>query len=432
MSSVQLGDHFAPRCGFPVSFNPDIVVVGCGVAGATAAETAASLGSRVLVLEEHDRVGVPSHCSGHVGIKSMKRFASPFPHKIIKNEIRGATFHSPSGQILQLERRSPITWVLDRRAFDGHLAAKVQDAGAHIQLNSRATSMQVLERGKLQLQVAARGEYRKVDCKLVVDSEGAAPVLRPQDSSSECRRWMWVNSAQVHVDRAKDVDQEMVEVYFGSAYAPGLFAWIIPWKDGTAKVGLAAREGNARLLLEKFMTKHPIASQKLAGSSSCDVSFHPMPLGGPISKTFRDRMLIVGDSAQQVKPTTGGGIVFGLICGRVAGEVAHEACTLGDTSESYLSRYEKRWKSMIGRDLNIMRRMRRMLFRLPDRRLEKIFSIARSLDAATVLNRADDIDMQGRTLAKLAVDPRLLVTLICSSVLALPILTDHSRGLLEG
>jgi flavin-dependent dehydrogenase len=131
-------------------------------------------------------------------------------------------------------------------------------------------------------------------------------------------------------------------------------------------------------------------------------------------------MLIAGDSAQQVKPTTGGGIVFSIICGKIAGEVAHNASRCGDVSEAFLSKYERRWKREIGRDLDTMRRIRRMLFRLPDQRLEKILSIARTLDVATVLSKADDIDMQGRTLAKLGLDPRLTISVLCSSILSLP------------
>jgi len=238
---------------------------------------------------------------------------------------------------------------------------------------------------------------------------------------------MWVNSAQVHVDHVEDMRQDMVEMYFGSAYAPGFFAWIIPWQDGSAKVGLAAREGNPRLFLEKFMTKHPTVSLRLKGAKRRDVSFHPIPLGVPIRKTYYPNMLIAGDSAQQVKPTTGGGVVFSLICGKIAGEAAHNACTSGHFSEAFLSNYERRWRNEIGRDLDAMRLIRRMFFRLPDRRVEKIFSIARTFDVENVLNKADDIDMQGRTLAKLGLDPRLTISLLCSSILSLPIIVDSCR-----
>jgi hypothetical protein len=61
-----------------------------------------------------------------------------------------------------------------------------------------------------------------------------------------------------------------------------------------------------------------------------------------------------------------------------------------------------------------------MLFRIPDRKLEKIFSIARTFDVATILSKTDDIDMQGRALTKLGLDPRLAISLLCSSILSLP------------
>lgn len=405
----------------------DIIVVGCGVAGATAAETAASLGSKVLLLEEHERVGVPSHCSGHVGINSMRRLGVSLPEHIVKNQIRGAIFHSPSGQVLQLERQAPITWVLDRRAFDEHLSDRAQKAGAKIQLNARAILIQLQDDGRVQVRVSAGENQRTLNCQAIIDCEGASPTLARLRSTNERRRPMWVNSAQVHVDHVEDLDHDMVEVYLGSAYAPGFFAWIIPWRDGSAKVGLATREGNPRLFLERLITKHPTVSRRLENVHLRDASYHPIPLGGPISKTYHQGMLIAGDSAQQVKPTTGGGIVFSLICGRIAGKIAHDACITGDISESFLSEYERRWRSEIGRDLNTMRRIRRMLFRLPDRRLEKIFSIARTFDLATVLSKADEIDMQGRVLAKLGLDPRLSISLLCSSILSLPFIVDSRK-----
>ena len=407
-----------------MSISADIIVIGCGVAGATAAETASALGSRVLLLEDHPHVGIPSHCSGHVGIRSMKRLGVRVPEKTIKNEIRGAVFHSPSGQILQLERRAPITWVLDRRAFDEHLSAKAEKAGAEIKLSHRALSMRRSESKQVEVRVSAGGTVRTYSARVLIDCEGVAPTLSTQGVGSQTHRAMWVNSAQVHVDQVRDLDHDMVQVYLGSAYAPGFFAWIIPWRDGSAKIGLATRQGNARLLLERFMTRHPDVSPKLEGVPSRDASYHPIPLGGPVSRSFQPGILIAGDAAQQVKPTTGGGIVFSLICARAAGEVAHQAVRKADTSNAFLSAYERRWRREIGTDLSAMRQIRRMLFRLPDRHLDRMFSFARTLGAANVLDRADDIDMQGRALARLGLDPRLAVSILYSMVLSLPFLAD--------
>jgi geranylgeranyl reductase family protein len=354
----------------------------------------------------------------------MKRLGLSLPSYFIKNQIRGAVFHSPSGQVLHLERETPVTWVLDRKALDEHLANRAQKAGAQIKFNTRAISVLATDHNGLRVQVSAGAKSHTYTCQLIVDCEGASPTLTRFQHTGERRKSMWVNSAQAQVDHVKDLNEDFVEVYLGSAYAPGFFAWIIPWRDGSAKVGLATREGNPRLFLERFMKRHPIASRKLKNAQRGDVSYHPIPLGGPIPKTYSPGMLIVGDSAQQVKPTTGGGIVFSLICGRVAGKVAHDASKTGNTSESFLAAYERQWKREIGHDLGSMRRIRSMLFRLPDRKLEKIFSIARAFDVATILSKTDDIDMQGRALAKLGFDPRLAISLLCSSILSLPFVVE--------
>ncbi len=410
-----------------VNTDADVIVVGCGVAGATAAKTAAALGSRVMVLEDHPHVGIPSHCSGHVGIKTMQRLGVQIHDKIIKNRIRGAVFHAPSGQVIRLERRVPVTWVLDRQAFDEYLSASAQKSGAEIKLNHRALSMKRSGSEQVQVRVSVGDSVKTVSAKLVIDCEGVAPTLVPREFKGPTRKTMWVNSAQVHADDVRDLDDDLVHVYLGSTYAPGFFAWIIPWRNGSAKVGLATRRGNARLLLEEFMTRHPDASPRLRGTILRGASYHPIPLNGPVSRSYYPSMLVAGDAAQQVKPTTGGGIILSLICGKAAGEVASEASRRDDISESFLSAYERRWKSEIGADLNAMRRIRRMLFRLPDRSLDRIFSFARSVGVAEVLGRADDIDMQGRTLAKLAVDPRLAVSMLYSAVLSLPFLAEQQH-----
>jgi len=410
-----------------VNIDADVIVAGCGVAGATAAKTAAALGSRVLLLEDHPHIGIPSHCSGHVGIKAMKRLGVQVPSKIIKNEIRGAFFHAPSGQVLRLERRFPVTWVLDRQAFDEHLSASAEKSGVEIKLSHRALSMKRSGPEQVQVRVSIGNSVKTLKSRLIIDCEGIAPILVPREFRGRTRKTMWVNSAQVHADDVKDLDDDMVHVYLGSTYAPGFFAWIIPWRDGSAKVGLATRRGNARLLLEEFMTRHPDASPRLRGTLLRRASYHSIPLNGPVSRSYHPSMLVAGDAAQQVKPTTGGGIIFSLICGKAAGEVAFEASRRDDTSESFLSAYERRWKREIGADLNAMRRIRRMLFRLPDRSLDKIFSFARSVGVAEVLGRADDIDMQGRTLARLALDPRLAVSMLHSAVLSLPFLAEQQH-----
>lgn len=398
----------------------DILVVGSGVSGACSAFVAARLGSAVLVCEEHDEIGEPSHCSGHVGINSITRLGLDIPRKIVENEIKGAVFYSPSNESLIIKRQAPVTLVLDRRGLDKHLAELARKAGAEYRLGTRVESLACEDGKLLRASVRSNGVDRRIYCRLAIDAEGSGAHLSRLVGLPQPKRSTIVNSAQVYVDRAEDIDPDLVELYFGQSFAPGFFAWIIPRRDRSAKVGLAARQANARECLEKFIRHHPVASKKLKSSRIERTVYHPIPVGGAIEKSYADGLIAVGDVASQVKPTTGGGIIFGLICGRIAGETAHQAIVKNDCSEKFLSLYERRWRKAIGFDLSVMRRLRRMLYFMPDRYLDRILRLGSMLDISRVISTANDIDYQGRTLARLIWNPRLFVTSLYASLLSIP------------
>lgn len=396
----------------------DLAIVGCGVSGASSALSAATKNVKVLVLEEHAEVGYPSHCSGHVGIESFRKFGPRLPNHLIENEIKGAILSAPNGNEMTLSRSTPVTWVINRAEFDKHLASLAAKQGAEISVNSRVSGIR-RSGNKIILRL---GDSQEIACNMIIDAGGyGAPVSRYTDISRQ-RKGMSVNSVQVHVENLTDVDTDFVEVYLGQEFAPGFFGWIIPRRDGSAKVGLAVgSKSNVRLYFERFLRKHPIASSKLRKAKFITTPrYHPIPVDGAKNRTYSDAILTVGDAASQVKPTTGGGIVFGLMCGNLAGVTAANAILTGDTSKSFLRSYETAWRNLIGFDLTAMGWLRRLLYRMPDQQLNRIFSISNEIGTDKVLDRTADIDFQGRTLLSLARDPRLFFTLLSASVLSLP------------
>ncbi len=399
----------------------DIAIVGCGVSGATAALAVAKENVSVSIFEEHPEVGTPSHCSGHVGIPAFKQFSPEVPKRIIENEIKGAVLHSPGDKLLTLHRSNPVTWVLNRADYDQYLAYLAKKSGAALHLNSRIASYKRLDNGEILLKVNGDKEHNLI-CKVLIDASGCGASISRYAGLPKLGRGILVNSAQFSVENLVDIDEDFVEVYFGQGFAPGFFGWIIPRHDGTAKVGIAAgARANVRQCFEYFIGKHPTVSAKLRHSKQItQPSYHPIPVGGAVNRTYADNILAVGDAASQVKPTTGGGIVFGLACGRIAGETAAKAVLDKEFSASRLEEYETRWRRMFGFDLWAMSWLRRLLYRLPDRNLDRIFNIAQELGADDILNTTTDIDFQGRTLLLLARDPRLFITLLSASILSVP------------
>ena len=120
---------------------PDIVVVGGGPCGSYTAYTAAKLGAKVVVCEDHKEIGTPDHCAGHLNISSLKQLGISVPKAALENEIKGANIYSPSSKKFVLRCQSPVTYVVNRELFDKHLAEAAIDAGAEYRFDSRVKSL---------------------------------------------------------------------------------------------------------------------------------------------------------------------------------------------------------------------------------------------------------------------------------------------------
>ena len=313
---------------------PEVIVVGGGPVGSYAALNLAKLGVKTTVFEEHPAIGFPSHCAGHISIKSLKSIGLyPLPDGIVENTFCAANFYSPFGTKFSIKLSCPVTTALNRARFDQYLAKKAQDAGARYVLGSRVQSL--LTKSGLVTGVNVEGNdgvERQVNSKIILDAEGVSSRLLRQAGLAAFKRSGLVYAVEAEVESVQDVELNAVEVYFGKSYAPGFYGWLIPRPDGSAKVGLATNKGNPQEYLKRLMTKHPVAAKQLGKAKITQVGYHAITLGGPINRSYADGFLAVGDCASQVKPTTGGGVIFGLTCAKVAAEVASQALKQDDVS----------------------------------------------------------------------------------------------------
>jgi geranylgeranyl reductase family protein len=410
----------------------DVAVVGGGPCGSFSALTAARRGAGVTVFEEHEEIGVPEHCAGLLSISGLKRIPLHVPPQVIQNKVRGAVFYSPSGEELVVRRDAPVSLVINRELFDKHLADIAKQAGVQYSLKSKVKSLVFDANFARGVSVQSEGAINTVTSKVVIDAEGCSSVLLKRAGLKALNQRMVVNAIQTEASKVDGVDLDAVEVYLGRAYAPGFFAWIIPRKDASAKVGLATKKGDPREYLHRFVKHHPIASKKLKKAEIKGASLHPIPLGGMIPKASSNGLLVVGDTASQVKPTTGGGVLFGLLCSKIAGEIASEALKQTNFSDSFLSCYQLRCKALIGSELTVMLWLRKMLDRLPDKRVDKLVALARKLELNQLLEASGDMDFQGRTLMHMLHHPTGLVAaihLILSSLMSLgPSVSTSEQG----
>lgn len=308
----------------------DVLVVGAGPAGSSAAEFAAAGGADVLVIEKRPVIGVPVRCGEFMPqVDEIERifpqadlgsiFDLPsYLHSIDTEEIR---IFSPKFRCFEVDFHGYTTF---RDRFDQFLAERATRAGARIRTGVTCSSIE---------DNVARTSIGDVRAKVIVGADGPLSVVAK--SLKLERSWDLCPAASAF---AKGDFDPVPEMYFGSV-APGGYAWVIPKKEG-ANVGLGYSKryarGNLDFYWRAFLKHRQLAVGKLNGK--------PVPMSGPIASTVKGSSLVVGDAAGQVMAVNGGGIPIAMICGRIAGEVA-SSHVLGKAD---LVEYERKWRYQVG------------------------------------------------------------------------------------
>jgi len=365
-----------------------VAVVGAGPAGSMAARCSAMAGARTLILEEHKAVGYPVQCAGLLGLKALEE-ACLGESSFRLMPFCGAKIHSPGGGCISFRASTPRAWAVDRRLFDRSMALSALASGADLELGAHVRKVAFApDRASLEL---AGGE--EISARVVISAEGVGGRLARAAGIPPPEKIL--SGAQVEVPfEAEDLDS--VELYLGAA--PGLFAWVIPAGENYARIGLCCRK-SACEYLRSFLRGKEIRS-RLRGSP-LGIMAGGLPLG-PSRSTAVSGLLAVGDSAGQVKPTSGGGIYPGLVCAKIAGKVAAEAAIEGDPSLKRLSSYDREWRRAVGRELFVGMRLNRMIEALRPEELDYLVEyISRRDDLLRMIEEVGDIDRPSQLLARM-------------------------------
>jgi flavin-dependent dehydrogenase len=249
---------------------------------------------------------------------------------------------------------------------------------------------------------------QEVEAKIVISAEGVRGRLARQAGIMPPE--IILSGAQVEIPFAVE-DPESVELHLGPA--PGLFAWVIPTSEGTARIGLCARERGCEHL--RAFLKTEWIRKRIRGSATT-MNVGGLPLGSPAA-TAVEGLLAVGDAAGQVKPTSGGGIYPGLVAAKIAGGVAAAAALENDSSAERLQEYDRLWRVKLGRELEIGMRVNRMLNKMSNAELdEAVGYLARKPQIIKAIEEHGDIDrpshLMGRMLRHLDWDAVKLAGLL--------------------
>jgi geranylgeranyl reductase len=351
----------------------DVIVVGGGPAGATAAADLASRGRSVLLL---DRAGRIKPCGGAIPPRLIQEFE--IPDELLVARATAARMVSPSNRSVDMPIEGGFVGMVDRDVFDEWLRERAASLGA-VRRTGTFKCVRHSDDGQVIVEYQPTGitdpsQRIRAQARVLIGADGAnSAVARQCVHGADQAPYVFAYHEIVRSPGACSFDGSRCDIYYRGSLSPDFYGWIFP-HGGTTSVGVGSAQ-------KGFSLRGAVGALReasgLSGAETVRCEGAPIPLH-PLPRWDDGRnVLLAGDAAGVVAPASGEGIFYAMTGGRLAAQSADEFCATGDTRA--LAHARKRFMRKHGGVFWILGMMQRFWYANDDRR-ERFVSICRDRD----------------------------------------------------
>ncbi len=354
----------------------DLIIVGGGPSGATAAKIAAEGGAKVCILEAGDE-GRYKCCAGGIPVSNEK--FSPIPRDIGEREITGGVLVTPKSGPMEFVTQGGKDkgYCMFRTDFDKFLVNLAQDAGAQVRYKFRVKKVEVSKGGGVIINGL---EELRSKCVILATGIGGARLQRSLGMEVP----PIINTIQAEFDIPESVIDEKfgnrVWEFFDPKFIDHGVAWAFPKREAVS-IGVLSKSvkmSHFESFLNNRFIKERINGREMKAFGGRKIWGAPIP-DRLIAKPYRERVMVIGDACGTADPIVYEGIYQARLSGKLAAEVFCQALEKEDFGETYLARYhELLLKHLYNEDLRYTYKFHHLLYHsgLMDRIIEASFSIA--------------------------------------------------------